>query len=182
MNPQNLWVKGFTLVELMVVVAIAAIMFAMMLPNVSGYMSSLEINAAAEELATDLRSARQLAISKNVKSAVVINVNARQYSLYRMPMPGEPLAGPTWSDGTNNYFPVTTRSLSGNGTIGYQSIPNASSSAYILFNSDGSSSGGTLYLMPDKEYSQGVQQKKKQILAMASTGHIRVLTWQGGWK
>lgn len=183
MSPQNSSVKGFTLVELMVVLAIASIMLAMMLPNVSGYMSSLEINAAAEELATDLRSARQLAISKNVKTAIVIDINARQYALYRMPMPGEALAGPTWSDGTNNYFPVTTRSLSGNGTIGYQSIPNAASSLSVIFNSDGSSGGGTLYLMPDKEHAQGVQQKMKQIQSMASTGRVRVLTWQGGvWK
>ncbi len=175
--------NGFTLIELMVVLAIISIMFAIMIPNVSGYMSSLEINAAADELATDLRSARQLAISKNVKTVIIINVNARQYSLYRMPMPGETLSGPGWSDGTNNYFPVTVRSLSGNGTIGYQTIPNAVSSPFVIFNSDGSSSGGTLYLMPDKEHSQGVQQKMKQILAMASTGHVRVLTWQGGaWK
>lgn len=94
MSPQNSSVKGFTLVELMVVLAIASIMLAMMLPNVSGYMSSLEINAAAEELATDLRSARQLAISKNVKTAIVIDINARQYALYRMPMPGKPWQGP----------------------------------------------------------------------------------------
>ncbi len=173
--------KGFTLIELMVVLAIVSIMMAIMIPNVSGYMSSLTINSAAEGLATDLRSARQLAISKNVKTVITINLLTRQYATYRTAMTGEVLAGtPVSPDGTNNYYPVTMRQLSENSTIGYQTLPIAASSQYVIFNSDGSSTGGTIYLMPDREFLQGVKQKMKQITVMNSTGHIRVSTWLGG--
>jgi type IV fimbrial biogenesis protein FimT len=56
---------GFTLIELMVVVALAAIVLALAAPSFSGLLERRRLEGAAAELGTDIQYARSEAVQRN---------------------------------------------------------------------------------------------------------------------
>lgn len=72
--------KGFTLAELMVVVAIAGVMATIAIPSYISYLPHLRLNAATRDLISDLRLARQLAVSKNATYTVDF-VSSKRYQI-----------------------------------------------------------------------------------------------------
>lgn len=72
--------RGFTLVELMVVLAILAIMAAMVLPNFNQYIQQRRLNGAARQVMSDFMSARMAAVSQNRKVKIFFFSN-HQYKV-----------------------------------------------------------------------------------------------------
>ncbi len=71
---------GFSLVELLIVVAIIVIMAAVALPNIGQYIRNYRIKGATQQVAGELQAARIKAISKNANLGVVFAiVSATQY-------------------------------------------------------------------------------------------------------
>lgn len=57
--------RGFTLVEMMIVVAVLAILAAIAAPNLKTYMAQRRVSGAARQVMTDLMGARMEAASQN---------------------------------------------------------------------------------------------------------------------
>jgi general secretion pathway protein H len=73
--------RGFTLVELLVVLAIAVLAMTTVPPLFSAAMPGVELKAAARRTLTSLRLARELAIRQGRDVVLVVDVEARRLEL-----------------------------------------------------------------------------------------------------
>jgi general secretion pathway protein H len=72
---------GFTLIELIVVLAVAGLALAVLLPNLNAGSDSVELRAAATEIRAVLRAARSTAITGNRDLLFAIDDSGRGYLL-----------------------------------------------------------------------------------------------------
>lgn len=68
-------VAGFTVVELMVVVAIAAVLIVIAAPSFAEFLSKRRVDGVMSELVTDLQYARSEAVSRNVPVRVTFGAD-----------------------------------------------------------------------------------------------------------
>lgn len=78
---------GFTLFELLVVLALLGLVLALVPPLLSRGSAATELRIAAREVAAGLRQARSRAISRNGEIAVVIDVDKRAFRVDGDPRP-----------------------------------------------------------------------------------------------
>ena len=71
---------GFTLIEMMATIGVAAILMAIAIPQFLSALPGLRLNDAARQVATDLQLARMRAISQNNSNTVTFNTSTGVYS------------------------------------------------------------------------------------------------------
>ena len=71
--------RGFTLLEMMVVLVIAAIAYAVLLSAPLGKASAADLKAAARTLASGLRQAQSTAMATRKDAVLTIDVESREY-------------------------------------------------------------------------------------------------------
>jgi general secretion pathway protein H len=73
--------RGFTLVELLVVLAIGSLLLAVTPPLVTAVMPGVELKAAARRTAGALRLAREMAVARGRDAAWVLDVEQNRYGI-----------------------------------------------------------------------------------------------------
>jgi len=72
--------KGFTLVELMIVITVMALLFAIGAPTFQTYRTQSRLKGATQQVASDLMAARMQAIKENNRFKVSL-INNHQYTI-----------------------------------------------------------------------------------------------------
>ena len=119
---------GFTLVEMMVVVALAAIMLVVAVPSFSQMVARMRIEGASHNLATDLQLARSEAVQRRAAVSLATASDGTSYSLT--------------SGGTTLKTVVLTSgiSFSGNTTITFDPLRGMANAATLTGTASGTSS------------------------------------------
>lgn len=80
-KPLRLSVRGFTLLEVMVVLVLAALLLTTVSPRFFGVVTTAEVRGAARQLAAGLRYARSRSIVSKQEVAMVLDVDRHQYHI-----------------------------------------------------------------------------------------------------
>lgn len=92
--------RGYTFLEVLVVIGIVGVLAAVSLPSLITYMRAGTLKAGAEELAAGLNGARQIAIARNQRVCVEVTGNRYRYLINGCG--GEAWTGP--GSGANGFF------------------------------------------------------------------------------
>jgi len=145
--------RGFTLAELMVVLAITGALATLVAPTLLSYARTAALQAAARELATSINLARQIAISRN--TTVCVELAAPAY--LRLKTGG--CSGPVW----------TGAGTDGSGAIKISdSAFHVSTTANVVFTSLGAASPAGTYTVTNP-VSNGTR-----TVVVAATGRVSV--------
>lgn len=77
--PSRHW--GFTLIEMLVVMVILVLAYAMTAPMISAGVSGAELKASARQIAAGLRKARSEAVAHKNETTLTVDVERRQFEL-----------------------------------------------------------------------------------------------------
>jgi len=84
MNLQSQKNSGFTMVELLVVLAVMSLVAMIIFPLYRQLSPNIRLNSTTKDIASDLRYAQQLAVTQQVVYAVSFDVGANSYELINM--------------------------------------------------------------------------------------------------
>ncbi len=135
--------KGFSLIELIIVMAIIGIVLAIASPSFYKYRQNTALKEATRELAGDISLYRQTAIAQNVRYRINFNPSGSIYDSYTVQIESPANSG--------NYVNVSTKSPSSvNSSIIIMGDTNSPSFtggvAYITCQPRGTMSAGTIWL------------------------------------
>jgi len=134
--------RGFTLLELLVVLAIAGMLVALVPPVVSAVVPGTKARVAALDLASTLRDARNLAISQSTPVDVEFDLEAASYSIAGSPLQNLPRGMALVIKERSGYVSVTRR-------VARHSVFDPDKTFSLRFFPDGSSSGVHVRLGPE---------------------------------
>jgi type IV fimbrial biogenesis protein FimT len=139
--------KGFSLIEMLVVISILVIAAAAAIPNMIAWRSGMQFRAAVNELRNDLESAKTRAVKENAKVTVAFNPTAGQYDM-------------TYQDPDSNTILLKSQTLPAGVRI------DSSTSFSTSFSSRGTADTGTIVLAN--------QQGKTKSISISFIGKIEV--------
>jgi len=168
--------KGFTLVELMVVIVLIGIIIAIAIPNFADMQTTARIRAGAQEVAQDFRQLRERALGQGINIIVTFNiVNNREYTVTYTDNAGIPhsntdkLGGSTggqlhYGVASDMSTPVLSPPGEGNDGIG-DGVDFEAGGNTLILDSRGGATHGIVYI---------TNGKKSTAVGINSLGKVRV--------
>lgn len=172
--------KGFTLIEVIIVMAMIGIMAAIAVPTINSWLPNYRLKSAARDVYSTMQKARMLAVKANKDTAVIFIPATSKYELC-----DEWDSASTSCSGNTESFDFTlmpngigyghgnsTTSVSG-GAFPADEVSYSSPVNVATFNSRGLGNAGYVYLDHQNNTST-------YAIGSLSSGSIRILKWQGG--
>lgn len=167
--------SGFTLIELIVVIAIFGILVAVTVPNFLGYRPKSRLKTAARDLYSNLQLARMEAIKSNTTWAIVFDFVSNSYTV-RSDLTGANTVVKTVN--LNSYGSGVTYGQ-GNATTDIDNSAFAGTTSYITYagnvaqlNSRGTSDQGFVYLSNETNTTC-------YVVGTRSSGIVLLRIWTG---
>jgi prepilin-type N-terminal cleavage/methylation domain-containing protein len=179
MNKKNRSKKGFSMVELLIVIGAISVMTVFALPLVQNSVPSLRANAAMNQVVRMMRSARHSAISDR-RVTTISFIGTNQIQLSQVPPTGGapvPLDIPSTLEGGGQFivFPTVPDTPMGFGKAAPVSFP---ATQFLSDGSFGTNVGipvnGTVFIgLPGQPFTA------RAVTVLGSTGRIRAYHWDG---
>ncbi|MFH1822554.1 MAG: hypothetical protein ABH830_02525 [Patescibacteria group bacterium] len=80
----NKKVKGYLLIDVLVVLGIIALLSTISIPFIKKYQPNLKLSGTARDLVADLRLAQQLTVTEQVAHAVIFNLINNSYQILKL--------------------------------------------------------------------------------------------------
>jgi len=179
--------KGFTLIEVIIVVAIIGIMVVIAIPSISGWLPNYRLKGAARDLYLMMQKTRMEAVKRNRNTAIEFDVTNKKYSFCDN---WDSTASPAACVGNSQVIDLSSVgsgvgygqgnatsavAASGFGNYVTYTLSSPPPDDVVIFNPRGLCNSGYVYL----------DNKDNTAYAVGSltSGVIRILRWQGGsWK
>ena len=137
--------RGFTLLEVLVVLVIMALILVVVPPFLPNVMASTHVKSAARELAASLKTARSQAIDHQSETTLVVNVDQESYMLTE--------GSDNLNSNNQTYKNLVLPDAADLSLITADSEKLSEHEGQIRFFPDGSSTGGQIKLaFKDQEY------------------------------
>jgi type II secretion system protein H len=139
--------RGFTVIEMMIVIAIIGIVLSVAIPNISSYRQNTNLKEAARDISSDISFYRQSAVAENRGYRINFSAVANTYTIQQ-----ETVVNNTR---TGNYVSLITRTVgAGNANIIISGTPSFSGGVpNVTFDPRGTSGAGSLTLQHTKRAS-----------------------------
>ena len=132
--------RGFTIIEMMIILAIIGVILTVAAPNFNAYRQNTNLKEAARDISSDISLYKQRAVAENRRYRINFSAAANTYTIQQ-----ETVVNNT---GTGNYVDLITKTVgAGNANIVISGTPSFSGGVtYVTFNPRGTSGAGSLML------------------------------------
>ncbi|MGD9973357.1 MAG: Tfp pilus assembly protein FimT/FimU [Desulfatirhabdiaceae bacterium] len=164
--------KGFTLIELVTVVAILSVLVTLATMSWLDYLPKNRVNAAMDELFTEMQRAKIKSVSENREYSITFNTTANSYSIY-YDNSGTPVLVKTVSIPTNYTKIQFGRNTSAGvipGTSGSGAVTFTGTPPKAIFYTTGLGKAGTVYLMPEDDTARD---DRHRAITVSPAGRIK---------
>ena len=183
--------KGFTIVEVCIVIAVIGVLAAFAIPNFLSWLPKMRVNSAARDLVSEMQLTRMQAVSERNNYVITFNVGSNQYSIYDDDDNDFASAGAeagelvkTVNIGTDNpgvqfgYISGTQKPTGGSITTAV-AFGSTSSPIRETFKPNGAASlSGSVYLIPTQDIAAGKTDRQRAITVI-QTGRIKLWRYDG---
>lgn len=169
---------GFTLVELMITIAIASLLFGIAIPNFKSTIVSNRLTASANELIAALSLARSEAIKRN------LSVSVRKADKSSCPDVTNKSNTANWENGWDVFTDLNNNGSCDNGETLIRTYPALSSSytlrsnnfsSFIRFSASGLSNGnGSFVICDDSDANATPEANTAKLIIISPVGRVRM--------